>query len=149
MAGVRFDVRGMVQLRRASPDCEAFPLGARIPTGRTFRHLHALHGARWPVREGLPIAAFVLHYADGTQAELPVLYGVHLRHESVGSEGKTDCSDATLAWAGPPAEKPQPWAPRLYKATFLNPHPEREVHQIEYVSKMTQSAPFLVAVTVD
>jgi WD40 repeat protein len=149
LAGVRFDVRGMIQLRRASPDCEPFPLEAWIPTGRTFRHLHTLHGARWPVREGLPIAAFVLRYADGTQAELPVLYGVHLRYESVGSEGKTDCSDATLAWAGPPAERPQPWHLRLYKATFLNPHPEREVQQIEYVSKVTQAAPFLVAVTVD
>jgi len=59
LAGVRFDVRGIVQLRRASPDCEPFPLAARIPTDRTFRRLHVLHGTRWPVREGLPIAKVV------------------------------------------------------------------------------------------
>ena len=149
VAGVDFDVRGIVQLRRAAPDCQLFPMQIWIPADRMFRHLHALQGTRWVVREGLPVAAFVLHYADGTQDELPIVYGLHLRHEDVGTDLGNVSPEAAVATAAPRVERRQPRQPRLYKTTLINPHPDREVHQIEYISKVTQSAPFLLAVTVE
>ena len=91
----------------------------------------------------------VLHYADGTQAELPIVDGLHLRHEDVGTDLGSVGPEAAVATAAPRAERRQPRQPRLYKTTFINPHPDREVHQIEYISKVTQSAPFLLAVTVE
>ena len=147
VGGINFDIRGIVQLRRASPDCELFPLQVRIPTDSSFSRLHALHGTRWTVREGLPIAAFVLHYADGTEAELPVFYGLHV--QDTPAEGHSDSAEAAVGVTAPQAGKAHTGQPRLFKTTFLNPHPERAVHHIEYVSKLTQSAPFLVALTVE
>ena len=149
LAGVQFDVRGLVQLRRLAADCGQFPERAVIPAGRRFRRLHALHGTRWGVREAMPIAAFVLHYAGGARAELPVVYGEHVRQEDAGSDPRSEAAHAVVAWTGPSAETPGGWQPRLYRATFDNPHPEWEVRQIEYLSTLTQAAPFLVALTVE
>ena len=38
---------------------------------------------------------------------------------------------------------------RLYLSTYENPHPDLQVTSIDFVSKMTQAAPFLVAMTVE
>ncbi|MBN2329714.1 MAG: hypothetical protein JXR73_21415 [Candidatus Omnitrophica bacterium] len=38
---------------------------------------------------------------------------------------------------------------RLFKTSWNNPHPERKVNSIDYVSEMTDCAPFLVALTVE
>ena len=38
---------------------------------------------------------------------------------------------------------------RLFRSAWDNPHPRLEVESIDFVSKMTDSAPFLVAITVE
>jgi hypothetical protein len=38
---------------------------------------------------------------------------------------------------------------RLYLSTYENPRPEVEVTHVDYVSKMAQPVPFLVAMTVE
>ncbi|MHC1764642.1 MAG: WD40 repeat domain-containing serine/threonine protein kinase [Verrucomicrobiia bacterium] len=151
--GVTFDARGIVQLRRNAPDCEQFPDRVVIPVSQRFQRLHALHGTRWIVAEEKPVAAFVLHYTDGTERELPILYGQHLRVEDVNAPLQfafgPACSRAVVAWTGPPAPEQGGWQPRLYLAAFENPSPERAVEEIEYVSRLTQTAPFLVGLTVE
>jgi hypothetical protein len=165
LAGISFDVRGIIQLRRCAPDCEQFPDHAVIRAGWAFRRLHALHGTRWGAREGQPVAALLLHYADGAQAELPIVYGEHVRQEDALAEVKSECSQAVVAWTNSPPDKPVvvgqgvtetpalqiPWAwqTRLYRVTFANPHPERVVREIEYVSTVTSAAPFLVGLTAE
>jgi hypothetical protein len=96
------------------------------------------------VRQELPVAAFILHYADGTQAELPILFGIHVRDEDRVKGRRVDTTAATA-----PQPERTDTAPRLDKTTLENPHPERKVDRIEYASKLTQSAPFLVALTVE
>jgi WD40 repeat protein len=142
--GTLFDVRGIVQLRRNSADCELFPERTVIAAGQKFTRLHVLQGTRWMVRQELPVAAFILHYSDGTQAELPILYGIHVRDEDRVRGRRVDTTAATA-----PQPESTDSAPRLHKTTLLNPHPERQVNRIEYVSMLTQSAPFLVALTVE
>ena len=80
-AGVPFDVRGFVQLRGVAPDSELYPDRVAIPVKRVFQRLHALHGTTWFERQGREIGAFVLHYANGEVAELPIVFGEHLRGE--------------------------------------------------------------------
>jgi hypothetical protein len=148
--GVQFDVRGLIQLRRGAVDCELFPERVNIPVKRTFTQLHALHGTRWPDEDGTNIAALVLHYTDGTEATLPIVFGEHLRHEKSRNETKSDCPGAQVAWLGPAPENLWDIIQfRIYKATFRNPRPALPVDRIEYVSKVTRSAPFLVALTVE
>ena len=38
---------------------------------------------------------------------------------------------------------------RLYLSSYENPRPDVEVVSIDYVSAMTQAAPFLVAMTIE
>jgi hypothetical protein len=36
---------------------------------------------------------------------------------------------------------------RLFKTTWVNPMPEKEITSMDYISTMSNAAPFLVAVT--
>jgi hypothetical protein len=38
---------------------------------------------------------------------------------------------------------------RLYRASWDNPRPDEQVTSIDYVSRMTAFAPFLIAITVE
>jgi hypothetical protein len=38
---------------------------------------------------------------------------------------------------------------QLFKSTWENPQPDVEIETLDFVSKMTQSAPFLVAITAE
>jgi WD40 repeat protein len=154
---VQFDVRGLIQLRRGALDCELFPEQVAIPVKRTFKLLHALHGTRWADEERKTIAALVLHYSDGAEATLPIKFGEHLRQEKaarysgemIRTDNQPECTNGAVAWLGPPPERPWDVQLRLYKTTFRNPRPTMEVDRIEYLSKVTRSAPFLVALTVE
>lgn len=148
LAGVAFDVRGLVQLRPAALDCELFPKTSVVPVHRVFERLHCLHGTREAAEHNQALAGYVLHYADGTSAELPVNYGVHVCQVATPAYTEGDGPEGQLAWKGPtPAAGG--WQPRLYKTTYTNPKPETEVLRIEYVSKLTRSGPFLLALTVE
>jgi len=59
---------------------------------------------------------------------------------------------AELAWAGGNdwLRKHSPdWSMRLYKSTFPNPRPDVAISRIDYVSTMTEAAPFLVGLTLE
>jgi WD40 repeat protein len=148
-AGVRFDVRGLIQLRRGAVDCELFPERVTAPVTRRFTRLHVLHGGRWLEQEGTPVASLVLHYAKGTEATLPIFYGKHLRAANAGQDRKAGIPLGQLVWPSPVPADPKDVQPWLYQTTFTNPRPELEVERIEYVSKVGRCGPFLVAVTVE
>ncbi|MBI2929483.1 MAG: hypothetical protein HYY24_27785 [Verrucomicrobia bacterium] len=148
-AGVTFDVRGFVQLRSIAPDSELYPDRVAIPVNRAFARLHALHGTTWSEREGREIGVFVLRYSNGQAAELPLLFGEHLRGDDPALDKKADCPNGQLVWGAGTSPDPADNRPRLYKTTFANPNPELEVVSIDYVSKVTRCGPLLVALTVE
>lgn len=41
------------------------------------------------------------------------------------------------------------WGVRLYRMTWENPHPEKEIATIDLVSAMKHTAVFVIAITVD
>lgn len=149
LGGVSFDVRGIVQLRRLAIDCELFPDRVEIPVPRAFQRFHVLHGARGNSKEGTVIGAFVIHYADGTRAEFPLALGRQVLPSGDAEVAVRECTAAALAWESPSATLSQARQCRLYRTTFVNPNPGNPVSRIEYVSRMTRCAPFLVALTVD
>ena len=64
--------------------------------------------------------------------------------------GKSLNERSMVAWTGPCWVLAAPEKTvRLYKSTYTNPFPETEVVQIDFISAMTRSAPFLVAMTVE
>jgi WD40 repeat protein len=147
--GIPFDIRGIIQLRGGAPDAELFPARVAISVKRSFRLFHVLHGTTWTEREGCEIGAFVLHYPDGTVAEVPIRYGEHLRDNSAVADTRVDCPKARLAWGAESSLNPEEDRRRLYQATFPNPKSELGVVSIEFVSRVTRCGPFLVALTVE
>jgi WD40 repeat protein len=150
LGGVLFDVRGVIQLGRRDPDWSKFPEQVRIPIGRRLREFHVLQGVIHGELEGAVIGSYRLGYADGQEREVEIRYGRDVRNWWQRGEPKSVDARSAAAWTGPAwarasAEKTL----RLFKTSYANPRPEVEVAHVEFASKMTQSAPFLVAMTVE
>ncbi len=171
--GVLFDVRGVIWLLPAlaypgdqvfGAACHDYPTrveGIRI--GRTYSTLHVLHAAntlRYVPRPDpdlyrsgtLAVASYVLHYADGEELEHEVVYGRDLRHWWQGRAGDpaAETTRARVVWRGSNVTASLYDAElRLFLSSFPNPRPDVEVVSIDFISKETPFAPFLVAMTVE
>ena len=100
--------------------------------------------------EGTIIGGYRLHYADNHSAELDVRYGRDLRDWREDGTPQSLGEHSTVAWAGPRwANAPAAATVRVFKTTCENPRPDAEVVCIEFVSRLTQAAPFLVALTLE
>ncbi len=121
-----------------------------IPVGRKFDELHLLHATRWPDAEGRPVALIRLNYADGTKAELPILYGGHVRDwqrlPTEEQETLTD-RDSKVFWRGPGIASLNSTT-RLFKSTLRNPFPAKVVETLDVVSAKNLTAYTLLAATV-
>ena len=152
-AGVKFDVRGLVQLSGKSA---AEQLSVRFPKevknirmGRACRQLHLLQAAGWPSPVGTQIGSYVVHYQDGTTEQIPIIYGKHVRD---WWSQRTDpaVTDSEVAWKGTnAASKSSNTTLELYKTTWKNPRPDAVIESLDYISAMTPSAPFLLALTAE
>jgi hypothetical protein len=165
--GVPFDVRGKVQLmgRGFLQSGRAFPSRAQgIRIGHSCSRFLILHGAAFipSDEEGSPvkIAALILHYSNGTSKEIEIFSGKHvldwwgpiMKTEVPATLRETTAPGTELAWVGgnPFIRLSHPeWSLRLYKSSFDNPQPELEVVSIDYVSMLTQAAPFLLGLSVE
>ncbi|HTL55397.1 MAG TPA: hypothetical protein VL361_06935 [Candidatus Limnocylindrales bacterium] len=165
--GVLFIVQGKIQLMGKGflQSERVFPSRAKgIRLGQTCKRLHLLHGASF-VSSGPPkpretIAALVLHYADGSSKQIDIISGEHVLDwwgplMSTGInplDRLTSAPGTELAWTGtnPLLARLRPgWSLRLYKSTFDNPQPQLSLTSIDYVSKLTEAAPFLVGLTIE
>jgi hypothetical protein len=156
-AGTEFDIRGMVKLKfweeTTAPGREVSPR-AVIPVRRRCHALHFLQANQGFLPEGSLVGRWIVRYADRTEREWPLIYGQHLRDWwwSPDKEPR-DPADATLAWIGKMGH-PDPDEVgvqiRLFKATWSNPDPDREVTEIElHVEDSDKGAPIVLAVTAE
>lgn len=155
--GIEFDIRGVVMLRIGPPSLDKgwanYPVRTDgIQVGQKLRRLHVLHAAVEQAPPSTVIGSYVLHYADGSQAELGIVYGHDLRTWWLGGRGDTEkeVSAATVAWTGtnPLAEACEAMV-RIFHRVYENPRPDLKVVSIDFVSKLAPAAPFLVAMTVE
>jgi hypothetical protein len=146
---VPFDCRGILQL--AGRQAPAFPEKAEgIEVGTAASRLHVLHATGWSAAPGATVASFTVHFKDGKQAEIPVVFGDDVsdwwQYPAVrfrGTKGKA-------VWVGSnPAARANGASLKLYKTSWENPRPEVEIVRVDYVSRMTTAAPFLIAVTAE
>ncbi|MHC1766698.1 MAG: protein kinase [Verrucomicrobiia bacterium] len=161
--GVPFDVRGVVLLWRFEPASvgersfwNRYPKRVNgIAIGRRVQRLHALHGVfcRSSMDDGTSIGSFVWHYADGTERETEIVYGRDVRNWCQGGNSpdpQRECEQGRVVWDGTnPVARAQGTTRRLYLTAYENPQPDIVVTSLDFVSKMTQAAPFLVALTVE
>jgi len=158
--GMAFDIRGILQLSLREEWLPIFaycwrPIPERIDAiavGRRFRRWHALLGTVRAAPEGRSIGSLVWHYADGSQHVCPIDYGRHVRSYWTAHDRQTNAPLARLAYEGAdpsPHINPIRTRLRLYQSVWDNPRPDLEVVSFDFVSAMTSSAPFLIAVTVE
>jgi WD40 repeat protein/tetratricopeptide (TPR) repeat protein len=155
-AGVHYDVRALIQvtsrmLGRQNPD---YPEEIKdIKIAQKCRRLHFLHGAGWSDEENAEVAQYLIRYADGQSADMPVRYGKDLRNWQFWPEmPEQEKEGGVIAWRGPQGRWQDyfpGWGVRLYQSTWDNPTPDVEVTSLTFKSTMNSAAVFLIAVTAE
>jgi hypothetical protein len=143
---VNWDNRGKVKANAGSP----YPDKTGIPVGRKFEELHLIHATYWPDVEGETIALIRLNYADGTKAELPIIYGGHVRDfQRIRTEESETISDpdTKVIWRGP-GDAGFKSTQRAFKSRLMNPSPDKLVATMDVVSTHHRAAYQLLAATV-
>jgi len=103
------------------------PREARIPLNRRAQSLHLLHTAGWQTEQGREVGRLVVEYADGAQAEQPILYGRHLRA----------WNDRLYALEGLPLWRARDAEGSLATVRLLhwrNPHPDKLIRAVRFVA---------------
>lgn len=152
-SGIEFDVRGVVQLAGGALQ----NLGGKYPkqvngirVSRRCRRIHFLHGTAWSALVGTRIGSYVIRYAHGDSREIPIIMGQTVREWWSPSTQPPVLVGAAVAWEGAnAASRALGMSLRLYQFSWMNPMPEREITSIDFKSAMENSAPFLIAVTVE
>jgi len=149
MDGTPFDVRGVLQL--AGQAARIFPEKAEgIEVGARAARLHFLHAAGWDNVPGTRIATYVIHYKDGTSAEMPVISGEDVSDWWQYPQRRFNGKQGKVVWTGRnPACRNLGATLKLYKSSWENPNPTVAIDRVDYRSQMTTSAPFLIAITAE
>jgi hypothetical protein len=149
--GRMFDVRGIVGVGGLCLDGRMWPPQVmNIRVAARCRSLHFLQAAVFEMPQELRIGSYVLHYADGQTAELPLVCGKDLRDWWTLAGEPKETPNATVAWTGnTPLAATKGQTIRLWKRTYENPRPDVEITHLDFVSAMAFPAPFVVAITVE
>lgn len=155
LGGVRFDIRGLVQLAGTADDParEHFPVAVRdIQVESACSHLHFLMAGRWALArfEGRTAAHVVLHYAEGGSTTNAITTGIELGDAWHWPGQTADALRAEVVWRGTNETSAGFGASlRLFRWTLENPHPDRRISSLDLVSTLSPVAPFFVAITVE
>ena len=149
--GVSFDVRGVVQLsgRLAEQELRVqFPKEVTgIAVQQKGKQIHFLHNCGWPSAQGATVGRYSIHYRNGQTRRVPIVYGVDVRDWWLG--GDTSDTKPNVVWTGKNHAAPNDPPIAVCKTSWRNPLPEVEIDRIDYQSTMKNSAPFLIAITVE
>ena len=152
LAGVRFDVRGVVALfgRKAELNGIHGPEQvAGLKVQQRCERMHLLHTARWAdAIEGQAMASVLVKYANGQVEKITIQDLVQIANDY--SSWPFAPKRAQVAWIGadPLANSLQKCA-RLFKYTWPNPHPDWEVSHVDLVSSKNDASYVLVAMTLE
>lgn len=146
-----FDVRGVIQLSGkpgATEGEDEFPKEVKgIKINGRAASVQFLHGAIGAVPDDTRIGEYVLHYADGKIVHLPIVYQRQLRN-GLRQKGDPLPTDADVAWSGAnDTSQKLDRQIQLYCYTAKNPFPELEIVSLDMISALTDSQPFLIAVS--
>jgi len=154
LEGVEYDLRGVIQLASKAPTANRFPTNiSGIKVGQKVQKLHFLHSGAFgkPADEGKEIGAYVLHFAGNqTRLEVPIIYGQDVRDWHYWPKEPEASATLHVAWKGENnTSKAAKSYLRLFETTWTNIIPNTELESIDFVSKLSQPAPFLLAITVE
>jgi hypothetical protein len=154
IAGVEFDVRGIIQLAGKSPSSTKFPTEVKeIPVHQKCQRLNFLHSAGWGnnAEEGKVLGSYVVHFAaNSMRLEIPITYGHAVRDWHVMAGEPPAPKELVVAWKGENAvSKRTNGSIRLFLTTWTNIVPDIEIETIDFTSSLSSAAPFLIAITAE
>ena len=148
LAGIEFDMRGIVHLDSASlgdGNVVKYPRESRgIQVKSKAGWLHFLHTTGWGnQKNGMIIGQYRLRYSDGQSRDLPIVIGRDVRDWFDNPFVETTHSQ--IAWAGYCVGSHK----TLFMSSWENPRPEVEIAAIDFISDMTPAGPMLMAITLE
>ena len=152
-AGTTFDVGGLIQLSGSISKEKTtldFPSSVTdIPVHAIGTAVHFPHGSSWHDKAGTTVGEYRLHYADGLVTVIPIVYGGSVV-DWWFMDGDALPTDAEVAWKGDnDRTRGLGHTIQVYAYTWANPRVDVEIVSMDFVSAGQESAPFLMAVTVD
>jgi len=143
LLGIRFDLRGLVQL--SSPALgrlgEDFPERVTIPLRRSCHQLHFLVGTSFAEKSPAAAGRFDIRFADGEIVEFP--FRIPGDSQIHSDEDPSQPVTATLAWR---AQRPS--LAELFKVAWTNARPVVEIRAIDCVGTGNEIDFFLVALAI-
>ena len=112
-----------------------------MKVGRQARKLHFLHATAWPSPEKTTIGFYQVRFENGHLERIPIVYGEHVLDWFGTEEFEPPLGGPTLVW--------RTGKRRLFKSTWLNSQPDVAIVRLDFVSAVTDSSPFLLAITAD
>jgi hypothetical protein len=149
VAGWPFDVRGVIQLGSRDYPMSHHPAAvSNIVVGFQCQSLVFLHGTVRADVIGNVIGQYVIHFEDGSAAIFPIRYGRSLLDWRTDPVGNRTLQNPNSLWRVSTAEAfSRNKAVHLYATEWHNPYPRLRINQIDFVSSMVISSPFLVGVS--
>jgi RNA polymerase sigma factor (sigma-70 family) len=150
LEGLKFNIgEGMIFLANEKHK-DSLPAKVEgIKIDAKFAQLQILHATAYTADEDTVIARYIVHYDDKTDETIEIVYGVDVR-DWWYHDGDKEPSRGKVAWKGSnaPAQslKCSLW---LFSRTWKNPHPDKRVVSIDFVSMVTGAAPFVLAMTLE
>jgi hypothetical protein len=153
LAGVDFRIiDGIMQL--TSQGREEYPKSIEaIPVHDSFARLyffHATQGGSTEIPVGAQIGRYVIHYENGFEATVPIVFGEDVR-DWWNVDQSTKPKRGKVAWVGTnPGVRSFGYTLRLFVSKWGNPHPETRVTTVDYVSEnLGEAGPFCLAMTLE
>jgi eukaryotic-like serine/threonine-protein kinase len=153
-SGIEFDVRGAVQVGQGPKGAlrTTWPLQVKgIRIGTKIRKFHFLHSAGWGDEDGVVVGSVALRYGDGTSQEFPLVLADNDWYFWWDLwRGPKKAPNATTAWLGRnPRVRHNTCGLWLYRSTWENPFPEKQVEGLDFKAVEGQTMPFLLGLTVE
>src|SRR3954468_20627001 len=147
MLGEKVAVTGL----ESSQAGDIYPSEVNLGVGSKFKRLHLLHSTLNYAKDGTPLAAIKIHYANGEQESLRIGYGIHVRAWTrSGMEKKTvlaDVNSRQLQVGMEPGDLQR--GLRYYHSALENPRPNEVVASVEVQSFFSRATPVILAVSLE
>ncbi|MCW3095313.1 MAG: N-acetyl-beta-hexosaminidase [Chthonomonadaceae bacterium] len=117
-----------------------YPNAVLLPVHARAQWLCFLHATAYAAEDSAPVGAYVLHYADGRTAAIPLHYGREIRALDDDTSAATLSTDP-VHWGKAAA----PLSLRLLR--WKNPRPTVEIVSLEFRAEHPYAAPILFGVT--
>lgn len=149
LEGVKFEV-GEKLLQLGSKNAPDKPEKIEeIKVGRFVTKLHFLHGTGHKGNDDEVIGKYIIVYADKSKEEIEIVFGKDV-HDWWTYPDTPEVTRGKIAWKGKNQAATNAGATlQLFLMTWKNPHPAKKVAHIDYISTMTNSEPFCLAITAE